>query len=114
MTSRYDGSGANSGTPAFVDGNPWLVNAGGNPSLVDAGAKSWLVDGGGVGGIAGGISSFVDAEGIAWLVDASGIPSFVDASLLHPTRLAANTSATKCHKVPRCLLALNHTQYPIL
>jgi len=77
--------------------------------LLDAGGNAWLVDAGGVGGIAGGIPSFVDAGGIPWLVDASGIPSFVDASLLHPTKLAANNSATKCHKVPRCLLALKPT-----
>jgi hypothetical protein len=86
--------------------------------LLDAGGNTWLVDAGGVGGIAGGIPSFVnaggipsfvDAGGIPWLVDASGIPSFVDTSLLHPTKLAANNSATKCHKVPRCVLALKPT-----
>ena len=68
-----------------------------------------MLDAGGVGGIAGGIPSFVNAGGVPWLVDASGIPSLVDASLLHPTKLAANNSATKCHKVPRCLLVLKPT-----
>ena len=77
--------------------------------MLDAGGNPWLVDAGGVGGIAGGIPSFADAGGIPWLVDASGIPSFVDTSLLHPTKLAANNSATKCHKVPRCLLVLKTT-----
>ena len=59
--------------------------------MLDANGNPWLVDAGGAGGIVG------------------GIPSFVDTSLLHPTKLTANNSATKCHKVPRCLLALKPT-----
>ena len=74
--------------------------------MLDSGGNAWFVDAGGVGGAAGGLPSFVDAGGIPWLVDASGIPSFVDTSLLHPTKLTANNSATKCHKV--------HTLYRIL